>query len=66
MNQKTEGDERLKALLEARDHDGILEVLATLESRRPLTPAELILKGRCIQLGSGAGSGSEGGRKSFY
>jgi tetratricopeptide (TPR) repeat protein len=49
---KAEGNERLKGLLEVQDFDGALAVLATLESRRPLTPAELVLKGRCIQLGS--------------
>jgi len=52
MKKGAEGNERLKASLEARDFDGALEELAVLESQRSLTPAELVLKGRCIQLGS--------------
>ena len=52
MKTGADWKDRLKALLEAQDYDGALEVLAELESRQSLTAAELVLKGRCIQLGS--------------
>jgi tetratricopeptide (TPR) repeat protein len=37
-------------LIENQDYDGALEILDTIESQRPLTPAELVQKGRFIQL----------------
>lgn len=52
MKKSAEGGERPKVLPEARDYDRALNELAVLESQRPLTPAELVLRGRCIQLGS--------------
>lgn len=45
--------EGLESLAQAGDHDGVLEALVQLESGRSLDPRELVLKGRCIQLGSG-------------
>ncbi len=45
----------LEELLAKHDFDRILEVLSGIERSRPLTPRELVLRSRCIQLASGSG-----------
>jgi len=45
----------LRELLARHDFDQVLEVLSGIERSRPLTPRELVLRSRCIQLASGPG-----------
>jgi tetratricopeptide (TPR) repeat protein len=41
-------------LLKSGEFDKVLEVLSGIEKDRPLAPRQLVLRGRCIQLASGA------------
>jgi tetratricopeptide (TPR) repeat protein len=45
---------KLNRSIETFDFDGAVEILNAMEQRCPLSPRELVLKARCLQLGSGA------------
>jgi tetratricopeptide (TPR) repeat protein len=47
-------EERIRQLFRDGKADEVLLALNNLESRRPLHASELVLRGRCIQLGSGS------------
>jgi len=51
-----DAQERLKPLTEAERFDEALSVLSAIESSRPLTAEELVLRGSFIQLSSGVGT----------
>lgn len=53
VNRRKELLRELGSLAQAADYDGALETLTRLEFGRRLDPRELVLKGRCVQLGSG-------------
>jgi tetratricopeptide (TPR) repeat protein len=47
-------EERIRQLFSDGKFDEVLLALNTLEAKRALHPSELVLRGRCIQLGSGS------------
>ncbi len=44
---------KLERAIEAREFDRAVEIIHALETDRALSPRELVLKARCLQLGTG-------------
>ncbi|HEV8578938.1 MAG TPA: hypothetical protein VGX68_07615 [Thermoanaerobaculia bacterium] len=55
----------LRRLLQAGSYDKALEELRGIEERRSLSPHELVLKGRCLQIGSGSTSELQEAEQAF-
>jgi Tfp pilus assembly protein PilF len=57
MPKKLNNLSKLRRLTKGGDFDGAVTFIENMEKRRQLSPRELVLKARCLQLGTGARGG---------